>query len=213
LDGTEVPIAFESVYHATFNQYIFNVKLDGTHRALAKMIYRHYGDEVHRFLAEKGLAPELIGTCALEGRPMVYVMEKLSDSWVTLDDWGGCVESGDPSTVREQVRKQLMEIVSLLENNGYVHGDLRAPNIMIALDTDDDLEDKQDHFKLNVIDFDWAGEAGKTRYPIERNDNIEDWPDGSKQGYPIARGHDRTLVENWWGKLIANRSSFSEFLE
>jgi len=202
LDGTEVPITFESVYHSTLSQHIFNVKLNGTRHALGKMTHRSYGTEVHRFLAEHGFAPEFIGTCALDGRPTVYVMEKLSRSWVTLEDWGGCAESGDPPTVLKQVRKQLMEIVILLENKGYVHGDLRAPNIMIARDMDKDPEDKQDRFKLKIIDFDWAGEAGKVCYPIERNDDIQDWPCGSKQGYPIGRHHDRLVVNNWWERFI-----------
>ena len=195
LDGTKVPITFQSVFHESSDNPIFNVKLDGSSDALGKMTDCGYGTEVHLFLAEKGLAPEFLGTCTLDGRPTVYVMEKLGTSWITLEDWGRGVDRGDPAGVENQI----MEIIDLLEDKGYVHGDLRASNIMISRDMD-----KEGYFKLNVIDFDWAGTAGQACYPIDRNDDVEDWPHGSEQGSPIALGHDREMINNWWRAFIVN---------
>ena len=188
-------MTFQSVFHESSNKPIFDVKLNGSSDALGKMSDCGYGTEVHRFLAEKGLAPEFLGTCALEERPTVYVMEKLGPSWITLEDWGRCAGRGDPTDVGNQIT----EIIDLLEEKDYVHGDLRPSNIMISRNMD-----KEGHFKVNVIDFDWAGKAGQACYPIDRNDDIEDWPEDSEQGYPIALGHDRVLVKNWWEDFIAN---------
>jgi len=142
---------------------------------------------VHEFLAESGFAPKVFGTCTLENRPTVYVMEKLDDSWMTLAVWGESIEPWKRSTVRPQVENGIKHIIGLLEAKGYVHGDLRTANTMIRKESNE----------LKVVDFDWAGEAGHTRYPIDRNDDIQEWPDGSKQGCAISLGHDRALVDNW----------------
>jgi len=212
LDGTEVSITFLSVFHEAWDKPIFNVKLGGTFEALAKlgktcgvlpkphgtwdalakMTERAYGTGVHQFLAKKGFAPQLFGECTLESRPTVHVMDKLDDTWMTLEDWGKTIKAEQRPTVRVQVRGRIMEIINLLERKTYVHGDLRTANIMVEKDTG----------KLQIIDFDWAGKAGHTCYPIDRNDTIKDWPQGSKQGYPIALGHDRSLVENWLKRFL-----------
>ena len=124
----------------------------------------------------------------------MYVMEKLGDRWVTLADWGGHVDSvSDPTVALYQVYNRIMKIIDTLEGKGYVHGDLRCTNILVNMDT----------LQVKVVDFDWAGEAGGTYYPIDRNDEIECWPQGSVKGYPIALGDDRKLVNNWWEAFIA----------
>jgi len=112
---------------------------------------------------------------------------------MTLWDWEQSIEKGRRSIIRPQVEKGIKHIVGLLEGKGYVHGDLRAANIMI----------KRDSLELKVIDFDWAGEAGHTYYPVERNDEIRDWPKGSKQGGVISMGHDRALVDYWLARFLA----------
>ena len=193
LDGTEVPITFLSVFHGSQNKPIFNAKLDGAYDVIGKMTDCAYGAAVHEFLAEQGFAPKLLGTCTLDDRPTIYVMERLDNSWITLETWEQYSAAWQRLTVRPQVENGVKHIVGLLEGKGYVHGDLRTTNIMI----------KRVSHELKVIDFDWAGEAEHSHYPIDRNDDIEDWPKGSKQGGVISMGHDRTLVNNWLTGFLA----------
>jgi len=193
--GATTPIAILSGFHEAWNKRIFNAKLSGHRDVLAKMTHRPYGDVVHKFLALEGFAPDYLGTCDLDhdGAPRMHVMEKLGHSWVTLADWGGRVHSPwDPAGLLDRVHNSIMKIIDLLEGKGYVHGDLQSTNIMVDRDT----------FRIKVVDFDWAGEAGKTYYPIDRNDEINYWPEGSRNGCPIALGDDRVLVQNWWRDFI-----------
>ena len=54
------------------------------------------------------------------------------------------------------LKKKAMEIIELLHNGGFVHGDLRPSNIMVSLS---EMEDKV----LKFIDFDWSGKACNTK--------------------------------------------------
>jgi aminoglycoside phosphotransferase len=50
----------------------------------------------------------------------------------------------------------LQRLVQSFHDDGFVHGDLRQPNILC------------DGEKVLLIDFDWGGEIGKTYYPHAR---------------------------------------------
>jgi len=191
VDGKESPITFMAVFHASGDKPIFNAKLDGSD-VLAKMSYRTYGTAVQQFLAGHDLAPKLLGTCTLDDRLTVYVMEKLDNNWMTLAAWERSIAPGLRPTIRPQLENQIISIIELLEQQGYVHGDLRTTNIMIRKDSN----------KVKVVDFDWAGEADRTCYPVDRNDEIQEWPENSVHGGAIAIGHDRALVDNWWKKFL-----------
>jgi len=60
-----------------------------------------------------------------------------------------------------------------------VHGDLRAPNILV---------EKKTEF-IYFVDFDFAGVTGNTHYPLYLNSDIA-WPDGVEAGKPIMPDHD-----------------------
>ena len=86
------------------------------------------------------------------------------------------------------LEKALRNIVDRLKDEKYVHGDLRTNNIMIRKDSPRECPD------LRVVDFDWAGEDNRVRYPADRNTNIK-WP--GKAGGLIENGHDWELVSSW----------------
>ena len=192
-NNAEARIFFQSVFRVSYDKPIFNANLYGSKgQFLAKMTSHSYGASVHRFLAHCGFAPRLLGECTLdEHSPTIYVMEKLDDSWVSLAAWsteGAPVDSQQRSAARSQIYAWIIEIIGLLEGENFVHGDLRTTNMMI----------KRDGSALKVIDFDWAGEAGVVRYPLERNDDIGYWPPVTKPGGIISEGDDRALFEKWW---------------
>jgi hypothetical protein len=66
-----------------------------------------------------------------------------------------------------------------------VHGDFRMANIMLK-------EGEED--KAVLIDFDWAGEAGKVKYPVSRSVGFG-YP-GEPGGF-IGVGDDRQFYETW----------------
>ncbi|KAJ7826696.1 hypothetical protein B0H14DRAFT_2161133, partial [Mycena olivaceomarginata] len=77
----------------------------------------------------------------------------------------------------EDFAGQLTEIISVLHNGGYVFGDLRWPNIMVAKK------------EVKLIDFDWAGKVGQAKYLIHLAHNIG-WPSGVTAMVLIEKAHD-----------------------
>jgi hypothetical protein len=72
----------------------------------------------------------------------------------------------------------LNQVIQLYHEAGFVHGDLRAPNIIIS------------NQKPVILDFDWAGENGIVRYPRVLNHHDILWPDGVDVNQPIQAEHD-----------------------
>ncbi|PCH36995.1 hypothetical protein WOLCODRAFT_168126 [Wolfiporia cocos MD-104 SS10] len=153
---------------------------------VVKLVSGPYGEAVHRFLAEKRFAPTLHGFVRLEGAPVAYVMDHLDGDWVCLFD---LLKRGSSAPFHQAIWNSLKQVRELLDEKGFVHGDLRSSNIMVRI-----VDGKPE---VKVIDFDWAGEAGKVRYPAVRNETIG-WP-GKAYGLIIA-GHDRELLASWWSR-------------
>ncbi|KIO28452.1 hypothetical protein M407DRAFT_242998 [Tulasnella calospora MUT 4182] len=92
-----------------------------------------------------------------------------------------------------------------MEEANVVHGDLRPNNVMLEVgsDTTPVCSGEEQGVNLRVVDFDWAGEADKVCYPLQRNEDIT-WPGDA--GTPIKVGHDRILVNNWWSEHFSSMS-------
>jgi serine/threonine protein kinase len=163
-----------------------------------KLVNGRYGEEVHKLLADHGLAPVLYGVSDLEGAPKAYVMEYLDpSSWMTLSAY---LALPDTFTHAESIRFSINKVLEVLQKNRKVHGDLRAPNILVNVSLTGQLilvEDDSGIRRANikVVDFDWAGDADKVYYPPSRNPDLT-WP-GEPGGF-IENGHDQKLVDSWW---------------
>jgi serine/threonine protein kinase len=92
----------------------------------------------------------------------------------------------------EEVQKK---VKSLHEAN-FVHGDIRTTNIMVK---------KKGEQGIMLIDFDWAGETGKTVYPMNINRAIRR-PDGARGGKPILAEHDIAMIEIAFENLNIDQS-------
>ena len=160
-------------------------------QVLVKLVPRSYSRDVHKHMADNGLAPKLYGYAELEGAPTAYVMEYLDPcTWQTLHEF---LKSNATAVDRTRLQEAVYGIIEKLESKNYVHGDLRSNNIMIRTDV------KEKSVDLRVIDFDWAGEAGQVRYPAERNREIW-WP--GEAGGPIEQDHDLRMVNSWMKQEI-----------
>ena len=66
---------------------------------------------------------------------------------------------------------------------GYVHGDLRPPNIVVPTDN-----------TIRILDIDWAGKEGDVRYPQELNTSCN-WHPGVESGGLISKEHDLYQID------------------
>ena len=157
-------------------------------QVLVKLVSRSYSRDVHKHMADKGLAPKLYGYAEVKGAPTAYVMEYLDPSvWQTLYQLSKPKDKPN-KPMTNQLQDALEKIIAALDEKKYVHGDLRSNNIMIRTDVMDKSVD------LKVVDFDWAGKAGQVYYPAERNREIQ-WP--GEAGGLIEQDHDSKMVDSW----------------
>ena len=142
---------FKGVIGSSLGRYYTNVYI--------KFVASTYGENVHRLLAEKGWAPTL-RWCGeiVEGKTMVVMDAVLR------------AHTPQPRNAQDikLVEEKVGAIVEYLHDNDFVHGDLRAPNILIR--------DGKAAGDVLLIDFDWSERVGVARYPRALNPNIK-WPD------------------------------------
>ena len=175
------------VYQRLFLATLSSPSIPGL-QVLVKLVPRSYSQDVHKHMADNGLAPKLYGYAEVKDVPTAYVMEYLDPSiWQTLHQLSKPKNKPNKPTAN-QLRGALQKIIAALDEKKYVHGDLRSNNIMIRTD----VMDKS--VELKVVDFDWAGKAGQVYYPAERNEEIQ-WPD--EAGGPIGQDHDSKMVNSW----------------
>jgi serine/threonine protein kinase len=121
-----------------------------------------------------GFAPALKGFETIPGGWYMVVMDAMSDF---------CLFWERPSAT---LYEPLKEKVVALHQRGYVHGDLRDTNLMVR---------KNGKPGLVLIDFDWAGEIGKVRYPMNVNRGPDlKRPDGVYDGELITAEHDIDML-------------------
>ena len=77
--------------------------------------------------------------------------------------------------------KKMGEVVKMLHQHGYVHGDLRLPNFIV------------DGERLLLIDFDWGGQEGQATFPDIRLHPILRKGRGDML---IRKHHDEAVLED-----------------
>ncbi len=128
---------------------------------------RSYSTAAHQAMATAGYAPALLG------------FEQLVQGW-----WLIVQEFVDAVPWDEMVDKPvepLKAAVCALHAAGFVHGDLRGCNILVAASA------------VYLIDFEWAGLVGTATYPYFMNHADIQWPDGAGDGRLVTESHDL-----WW---------------
>lgn len=169
---------------------LFTAFDDMSRELCVKIIYGPYGEQVHRALASKRMAPGLLGVSRIEGGPSIIIMERLNKSWQTLHDFAQRNSRWIVNGVQAAIRQRLEDIVNTLEEHGLVHGDFRTNNIMVKQGEEESAV---------VIDFDWSGKAGEVYYPFDRNHSGITW--SSKVDSVIDLPHDREMLKSQWNTL------------
>ncbi|KAJ3874151.1 hypothetical protein F5051DRAFT_417540 [Lentinula edodes] len=137
-----------------------------------------YGHDVHQLMAAHGLAPKLLSFSLLGelyGNLNLVAMEFIEGK--TLHD-AYDISQPLPDSVKYSVRKGL----DLLNKEGFVFGDLRRPNVILA-DGDEPAEKR-----IRFVDFDWAEKDGEMRYPFHISSVVSD-PSGASEYDRITHQH------------------------
>ncbi|KAF8461860.1 hypothetical protein BDZ91DRAFT_735929 [Kalaharituber pfeilii] len=174
LDGGSNPVSFEYLSRLLDNSLLFLAKADSDF--LVIKYTRQYSREAHELLSDKGFAPKLQGLENIPGGWKMVIMQYVGEPYKSLSKLG--------SKSREQFRDSIMESISLLHANGFVHGDLRPSNVLVSEPTE----------KALIIDFDKAGEANSVNLPNLNTIDIVR-PEGGMDGNPITMAHDNFMFK------------------
>ena len=135
-----------------------------------------YGEDVHRKLSDAAMAPRLHAIETAHTFRMV-VMDFENNARI----WDPVLDSKD-----SEKTVQLQSILTKLKEGNFVHGDLRPNNLLVCSDG-----------TVKLIDFDWAGQDGSARYPVELNPEVG-FPCDASVGGMISMQHDEYML----GKLL-----------
>ena len=151
--------------------------MDGTDNDVIVKFTARYHEKAHRILAGAGLAPKLHFCERVVGGLYMVVMDRVDGKslWQLQID-----KTPIPTVVLEHVRQAM----SLLHKQNIVFGDLRDPNI---------LYDASKGCTW-IVDFDWPGVDGVSRYPVTLNSTNQWHEDVSPYGL-MHKAHDLWQLE------------------
>ncbi|KAF9442762.1 hypothetical protein P691DRAFT_798029 [Macrolepiota fuliginosa MF-IS2] len=167
---------------------IFEGSINEGRKPVCIKFVRRYGDDVHRWCAGKGIAPDLLGFEKLPGGWYLVVMEPLEKPWELFWDLNLYVGFPPSGELEKQLRAALVE----MHQNNMVHGDIRDMNIMV------DLAGSP---QFRILDFDWAGKVEEVKYPKFMNTRQVKRPQGVEDGKVILPEHDIAMVDNMFDQL------------
>lgn len=153
-------------------------------------------------MAQKGFAPMLYGVEAVHigtEHWLMVVMEDVSklNNLYLLD----IILLGGTECLEEQHRNMEREALEYMHNLGLVHGDFRDTNLLIGSEFGVDGGTEVSIPRIFILDFDWAGQYGKAKYPRSLNKEVP-WGEGVVENGQIRREHDihfhNTTDTNTW---------------
>ena len=163
---------------AESNKLIFRANTKAGRQIVVKFVSR-YNARAHHLLAGQGLAPKLLYPETEELAPKMFDGRYM----IVMDYFEG--EHAAPKLSPEHF-EQVRKAINLLHSEGLVFGDLRPPNILIGEEG------------IRLVDFDWCGEAGKGRYPVDINNGPDIlWPEGVSAGSVMEMEHDITMLNSF----------------
>ena len=88
--------------------------------------------------------------------------------------------------LRSLIQPKAEEALEVLHAGGFMHGDIRSPNVLIHPTTE----------RVYLIDFDWADKEGPARYPTDLNPKIK-WiqPVLLMRNKPILKTDDTFMLQ------------------
>jgi hypothetical protein len=173
---------FRAVVNSTSQCQLSDQKL------IVKFVDGSYCDQLHLFLAQRDMAPQLYGVQELGYRDwkMIVMADK-------TPDWQEQVAA----TALTQKHKDLeLQLLTTMHTAGFVHGDFRFGNLLYTREPP----------KVLLIDFDWAGRPGDAaaspRYPVDIDLTAGiAWHEDVSGGVAILPQHDMHLFTKRYDTL------------
>lgn len=150
-----------------------------------------YSEDVHRHMASHDFAPKLIYYGPInvtEDMPSYGALRMVVMEYVEGLTFDEALKQGN---VPQKFKADLHQAFKHLHSAGYVFGDLRPPNVIVAPDRNSTAQ---------LIDFDWAGKAGKVKYPVSISMSIN-WPGGVQALEDIRKEHDLEMLTSLTRRL------------
>ena len=145
-----------------------------------------YGEDVHRWCSSNLFAPTFTVTEVCPGWKKIR-MDAIDDQW-KVAFWAR-------GSVRDKILAKVTEVLRLLHEAGYVHGDVRASNVLYRMYESEEGQQQQD-VKVMLIDFDDAGRMPHAHYSLlPFNPDVPSHPNVMPGGR-IDAEHDLWRVEN-----------------
>lgn len=170
-NGNKIPIT----YDCQLKNHLFYGHV-GEEEVIIKFT-ETYCRDAHVCLESQGYAPKLYWCGTVSSRFQMVVMEFVHGN--PLLDY------------MSQHRDQTSDIITMcnsalkcLHDQNLCHGDFRHTNILV-----------RDSGKVCVLDYEWAGVVGQTRYPLYMNHEHITWPGGAADGELIMKDHDTYWVQ------------------
>lgn len=162
----------------------FKAVRQDTQETIVVKFVRRYGKEAHEWMAERGHAPRLIQFETLGSDH--HDMNAVVMDYVV----GHTLQTLYPDKLLPDVRSGVKGALEVLNSGGFVFGDPRKPNVMLA----DGLDPIAS--RIRFIDFDWAGKEGlDLRYPFHISSDIRDLSRASDCDQ-ILRVHQNRMLES-----------------
>jgi serine/threonine protein kinase len=164
------------------NRTIWKAKRDDNGGLIVVKFTPEYCIEAHKLLQDCGFAPKLIYYSPDDemekfGGFRMIIMEYIDG--ISLAE--GSIKNAIKPNSLQLIYVDLKYAIEVLHDNNYVFADLRAPNVMI-FDEDDDQH-------AMLIDFDWCGKHNVDKYPSSMNKELP-WPTGAEPGALLKKEHD-----------------------
>jgi len=167
-EGKEYTLKYQETFED--QDYLFKAKAkshDGERWVVVKFSHT-YCKELHELLATNGLAPSLLHFDSLPAGWKVAVMNYVEDARF----WNIGKED-------EHLTGKLDTVLSLMNDQNLVHGDLRDRNILVH------------NNEVFIIDFEFGGTEGNARYPYNLSTLLEVQNAGAKKSGVITKEHDQ----------------------
>eukprot|EP01033_Poteriospumella_lacustris_P013108 gene13109-9387_t len=158
---------------------------------------RQYNIAAHRLLAGENrhtnVAPMLYATEAIHGGLWnVLLMEKIDDALTLI-----AIRQLAPEA-RALIARDVAQAVGTLQQEGFIHGDLRYPNILVIK--------ANTVLRTYIIDFEFTGREGDALYPPDLDLSIFTWVD--VEHFPhVLKQHDWEALKTYCRYIRANTST------
>ena len=147
-----------------------------------------YGEDAHNWCSTMRFAPTFVVKEVCPGWKKVQ-MEATGDEWKIAVGAAG-------SSLRDKVVAKVTKMLHLLHEAGYVHGDVRASNVIYRVGKSEKDDEHQQDVQVMLIDFDDAGRVPDAHYSLlPFNPDVPSHPNVMPGG-KIDAEHDLWRVED-----------------